>query len=581
MAQKNRNTPTTKTTRVSAEQKYNDFVADLFIKSIESGTAPWTKPWSTEDMVNMTPRNPETGTFYKGSNAALLFMTEELNGYQDSRWMTFNQAKAAGGYVKAGEHGVPLRTFIFEREVPVLDDKGKPVLDKDGKQVTEIEELDPPIINTFTVFNVKQISFPPEHKYSQPLASDVTQEQVWKNLQRAEDLIKNTNAQIVFGTGSRAFYAPAKDYINLPKKEKFKTQEGFYSTALHELSHWTGHKARLDRPYNSRFGTPNYAREELVAEISSFMLCMNLGIGHNLENHASYVESWSKILKDDKKEIIEATKKANEAQKFITSFSQNNILAEDRIYLISTKDEQNFEKQLIDLGAFYDISENKFYITKETHDLSKFSEFLPDKQRKLKSSMSKLENLQTALNKAIKYLNDQTVKESLSTEEKQVYVGQLSDLIAHAETLKQLVELNQELDVKGIKADAVNSLDKRDEIGEQSEYRKMQERQEMNIPHKVNPAYADTYLVVPFYDKDEAKSLGAKWDRKIKHWYVPAGTDLNLFNKWTRADVAVNKYQREYELSEQKSRYLINSKTSAMEQSKQVLTTDKVKFRGR
>ena len=581
MAQKNRNTPTTKTTRVSAEQKYNDFVADLFIKSIESGTAPWTKPWSTEDMVNMTPRNPETGTFYKGSNAALLFITEELNGYQDSRWMTFNQAKAAGGYVKAGEHGVPLRTFIFEREVPVLDDKGKPVLDKDGKQVTEIEELDPPIINTFTVFNVKQISFPPEHKYSQPLASDVTQEQVWENLQRAEDLIKNTNAQIVFGTGSRAFYAPAKDYINLPKKEKFKTQEGFYSTALHELSHWTGHKARLDRPYNSRFGTPNYAREELVAEISSFMLCMNLGIGHNLENHASYVESWSKILKDDKKEIIEATKKANEAQKFITSFSQNNILAEDRIYLISTKDEQNFEKQLIDLGAFYDISENKFYITKETHDLSKFSEFLPDKQRKLKSSMSKLENLQTALNKAIKYLNDQTVKESLSTEEKQVYVGQLSDLIAHAETLKQLVELNQELDVKGIKADAVNSLDKRDEIGEQSEYRKMQERQEMNIPHKVNPAYADTYLVVPFYDKDEAKSLGAKWDRKIKHWYVPAGTDLNLFNKWTRADVAVNKYQREYELSEQKSRYLINSKTSAMEQSKQVLTTDKVKFRGR
>lgn len=829
MAQKNRNTPTTKTTRVSAEQKYNDFVADLFIKSIESGTAPWTKPWSTEDMVNMTPRNPETGTFYKGSNAALLFMTEELNGYQDSRWMTFNQAKAAGGYVKAGEHGVPLRTFIFEREVPVLDDKGKPVLDKDGKQVTEIEELDPPIINTFTVFNVKQISFPPEHKYSQPLASDVTQEQVWENLQRAEDLIKNTNAQIVFGTGSRAFYAPAKDYINLPKKEKFKTQEGFYSTALHELSHWTGHKARLDRPYNSRFGTPNYAREELVAEISSFMLCMNLGIGHNLENHASYVESWSKILKDDKKEIIEATKKANEAQKFITSFSQNNILAEDRIYLISTKDEQNFEKQLIDLGAFYDISENKFYITKETHDLSKFSEFLPDKQsqsqnkkseleiiyekckkergyyknidfetfkkindvlpeennglmyknwfawdrikeherkvddngwnradlingisynsqaleyvlkekempamvfyacldkssdgegvnvektfaergyyltlseankllfdankeakskrqyfenditvvafdkrggetklpqsdlctkmryicgvggdkgdvikhisdgggvkiytvpdltanlteddrkatklldsahandlkkkndkfesflkenkfeerQKLKSSMSKLENLQTALNKAIKYLNDQTVKESLSAEEKQVYVGQLSDLIAHAETLKQLVELNQELDVKGIKADAVNSLDKRDEIGEQSEYRKMQERQEMNVPHKVNPAYADTYLIVPFYDKDEAKSLGAKWDRKIKHWYVPAGTDLNLFNKWKRADVAVNKYQREYELSEQKSCYLRNSKTSAMEHSKQVLATDKVKFRGR
>lgn len=90
MAQKNKNASSAK---ISAEQKYNDFVADLFIRSIESGTAPWTKPWSTEDMMNMAPRNPETGTLYKGSNAAMLMMTEALNGYEDPRWMTFNQAK--------------------------------------------------------------------------------------------------------------------------------------------------------------------------------------------------------------------------------------------------------------------------------------------------------------------------------------------------------------------------------------------------------------------------------------------------------------------------------------------------------
>lgn len=798
MAQKNKNASSAK---ISAEQKYNDFVADLFIRSIESGTAPWTKPWSTEDMMNMAPRNPETGTLYKGSNAAMLMMTEALNGYEDPRWMTFNQAKNAGGYVRAGEHGVPLRTFIFEKEVPVLDENGKPVLDKDGKPVTEIEEVDPPIINTFTVFNVKQIVFPPEHKYSQPMPKEVTKEQVWENLQKAEDLINSTNAQIVFG-GTRAFYAPGKDYINLPKKERFKTQEGYYSTALHELSHWTGHRGRLDRPYNGRFGTPNYAREELVAEISSFMLCMNLGIGHNLENHASYVESWSKILKDDKKEIIEATRKANEAQKFITQFSQKNVIDEEKIYLISEKDEKKLDEELLELGAFYDINENKFYIMKSTHDVSKFADYFEKQQEQVqiqkselelqfekgqnekgyyskidfetfkkinnalpmadvegemfknwfawdksdldlkggvsggrvddrgwcrsdvingiasnpqalnyvlrqqkvppmvylsiahgegsekitetfkktgnfmllndanellheenkkakandqyfecdlsivsfnrktktigdnldfklfqnelsamiryigtrggdagdlfkhledgsgikifwdpaklfqhddtqklldscycdalkeenkkfkkflrdndnaynvKNSMSKIENLQNALNKAIKFLNEQSVKESLTPEEKKVYVGQLSDLIAHAETLKQLVELDSEIDVKGIKSDAINSLSKSQDS---------ENLHGIDIPpKKANPAYADTYLVVPFYDKNEAKQLGAKWDRQIKHWYVPAGTDLNLFDKWKRADVAVNKYQREAELMEENSGAYLN-----------------------
>ena len=365
----------------SAEQRYNDFVSDLFIKSIESGTAPWTKPWSISDMVSAAPRNPETGTFYKGSNELMLLMTSCMKQYDDPRWMTFNQAKNAGGQVRAGEHGVPLRTFIFEREVDVVDDKGRPVLDKDGNKVTETVEINPPIITTFTVFNVKQIEFPADHIYSQPFDKKVTKDQEWANLQKAEELIKNTNAQIVHG-GDRAFYAPGQDYINLPPKESFKTQEGYYSTALHELSHWTGHRARLNRPFTGRFGTQGYAKEELVAEISSFMLCMNLGIGHNLENHASYVNSWAQVLKDEKSEIIEATRKAGEAQKFITSFSQNNVLDEERIYLINKNDDEKFDEKLVELGAFFDIYEEKFYITKATHDLSKFADYLPQEELK-------------------------------------------------------------------------------------------------------------------------------------------------------------------------------------------------------
>lgn len=487
MAQKNKNA----STKISAEQKYNDFVANLFVKSIESGTAPWTKAWSTEDMLWMAPRNPETGTVYKGTNAALLLINGEQNGYQDPRWMTFNQAKSAGGTVKSGEHGVPLRTFIFEREVPKLDENGNPVLDKDGKPVKEIQELARPIIQTFTVFNVKQISFPPEHKYSQPLdkAKSVSQEQVWENLQKAEELIKNTNAQILYG-GSKAAYSPQTDSIYLPNKEDFQTQEGFYSTALHELSHWTGHKARLNRlndPDNTRFGSERYAREELVAEISSFMLCMNLGIGHNLENHASYVEAWSKKLIDDKNEIIEATKKANEAQKFISSFSRKKILAEDRIYIISEINGQNVEKQLLDLGAFYDISKNKFYITKESHDLTKFSDFLPKELGQVQCQVPKTE----------------------------------SEL-----------KINQ-------KTDKFNN--------------------------------SDTYLIVPFYEKEEAKKLGAKWDRETKHWYVPAGSDLSPFDKWDRADIDREKYHNGIALSDQRTYTLRNSKKAAIDNQNKLI----------
>lgn len=773
MAPRRNSTGSKKT--ASAEQRYNDFVSDLFIKSIESGTAPWTKPWSISDMVSAAPRNPETGTFYKGSNELMLLMTSCMEHYDDPRWMTFNQAKNAGGQVRAGEHGVPLRTFIFEREVEVVDDNGRPVLDKDGNKVIETIEINPPIITTFTVFNVKQIEFPAGHIYSQPFDKKVTKDLEWANLQKAEDLIKNTNAQIVHG-GDQAFYAPGQDYINLPPKESFKTQEGYYSTALHELSHWTGHRARLNRPFTGRFGTQGYAKEELVAEISSFMLCMNLGIGHNLENHASYVNNWAQVLKDEKSEIIEATKKAGEAQKFITSFSQNNVLDEERIYLTNKYFDEKFDEKLVELGAFFDIYEEKFYITKATHDLSKFADYLPQEELKnvfdegkeqglyanidygtfkkindllpdelsendlgydefciqwsnwksddsenwsrsvvidavaknddllnyvleekelpplaflhwsesrnitkdfesinkgkvvplsdankildkantefseredyvktkvsviyaksgfddegnkilstdhsypeirydvgdergdvfthiddfckwcvdhqepnwdvkeeykdkilplIKTKCEKFDNFKktraeakkqadekgisdnpekeknnvesciVAISKAINFLNDQVARGSLSDEEKLTYIGQLGDLIIHAETLKQVLTLDADVDVKGIKSDAISSLDKRDDINEYGQFKKSQEKEQ-----QPNITLTDVYIEVPFYEKEEAKELGAKWDRSVKHWYVPQGVDLNLFEKWKKADIAANRINAEAE----------------------------------
>ena len=151
-----------------------------------------------------------------------------------------------------------------------------------------------------------------------------------------------------------------------------------------------------------------------------------------------------------------------------------------------------------------------------------------------------VENCIVAISKAINFLNDQVARGSLSDEEKTTYIGQLGDLIAHAETLKQVLKLDAEVDVKGIKADAISSLDKRDDISEYGQFKKIQEQQP-------NIALTDVYIEVPFYEKEEAKELGAKWDRSVKHWYVPQGVDLNLFEKWKKADIAANRINAEAE----------------------------------
>lgn len=375
-------------------EKFENFVTDLFINAIEKGTAPWQKPWTTQEILDAEARNPETGTIYQGQNQTILMTQSLLNGYNDPRWLTFNQAKAIGGMVNKGEKGTLLKKVIYDRDVPKLDENGKPLKDENGNIITVKEELDRPITKYFYVFNVKQISFPPEHKYSKPLPLEekAKPEQAFENLESVEKLIKDTGIKLIHA-GNRAFYNPAIDLVVVPTKPQFKTQEGYYSTVLHEMSHWTGHQTRLNREHmwHSRKGTKNYAREELVAEISSFMLCLKHGIGHNLENHANYVEGYLGVLKDDRKELIKAVKEAFKAQNYVSKGSELQIKEEEKITLHKvdslnlekiTRDTENVQgdeiaNTLMQKGAYFDTDSNSFYITKKTHDLEKFREFLP------------------------------------------------------------------------------------------------------------------------------------------------------------------------------------------------------------
>src|SRR6202008_604833 len=149
-----------------------------------------------------------------------------------------------------------------------------------------------------------------------------------------EDILRNSGARISHDQGDRAFYNRASDSIHLPPKEAFASAPGYYGTALHELAHWTGHPSRLNRSTlneSYRFGDSNYAKEELRAELASVFLAAERGIPHDPAQHAAYVGSWIKTLREDKNEIFRAAHDASAATDFLLSLERERALAEEEI----------------------------------------------------------------------------------------------------------------------------------------------------------------------------------------------------------------------------------------------------------
>ena len=134
----------------------------------------------------------------------------------------------------------------------------------------------------------------------------------------AEELITATGADFRIG-GDQAFYVPSEDFIRIPHQTVFTEQINYYRTAFHELGHWTGHKSRLDRSLTTKFGTVDYAREELVAEMATAFVCASLGIVPTVR-HADYIGNWLQVLKEDARAIVKAASLASKACDFILAF---------------------------------------------------------------------------------------------------------------------------------------------------------------------------------------------------------------------------------------------------------------------
>jgi antirestriction protein ArdC len=279
-----------------------DRVTSHIVAALEQGTRPWMQPWNASHAAGSISRPlRHNGKPYSGVNIICLWMTAEVSGFSCPYWMTFQQAKELGGFVKKGEHGSPVvyaSTFTKKEQA-------------DNGQESE-EEI--PFLKSYTVFNASQVEGLPQHFYQ--LAEPNTNK--LERIERAEEFFKNTQADIRTG-GDRAFYSPAEDYIRLPPFETFRDAGSHAATLSHELSHWTRHASRLNRDFGQkRFGDDAYAVEELVAELGSAFLCADLQITPEIrEDHASYLACWLKVLKQDKRAIFTAASHASKAVDFL------------------------------------------------------------------------------------------------------------------------------------------------------------------------------------------------------------------------------------------------------------------------
>ena len=291
------------------KKPFHQRVAEECIEALENGTAPWIRPWEPGEMPG-PPVNAMTGKPYRGINRIRLTMQKGGDG--DPRWCTYKQAQELGAQVKKGSKGTTVQYWKFRDEQVLKDEQGKPLLDENGQRRYTVTELERPRVFFSTVFHASQIDNLP------PLPERGPEPQPeWERHEMAERLLAASNAAIFHDQRDRAFYRLSSDEIHLPPQAQFASPDKYYATALHELGHWTGHESRLSRDLGHPFGSEKYAREELRAELASYMLGSDLGIGHDPGQHHAYVASWIQTLKEDPREIIRAAQDAERIREYV------------------------------------------------------------------------------------------------------------------------------------------------------------------------------------------------------------------------------------------------------------------------
>ena len=282
-------------------------ITDKIVSAIERGAGDFRLPWHRSAGSIVRPVNVASKKAYRGINVVALWAYAEESGYSSGVWGTYRQWSEAGAQVRKGEKAAYV-VFYKELEFAAETETG------DADTITRLFARATP------VFAAEQVDG------YQPPVIDAPPATVITPLEQAEAFVAATRVSINHG-GGRAFYRPSTDSIQLPTREAFigsptsTPAEAYYSTLLHELTHWTSAETRCNRQLGKRFGDQAYAIEELVAEFGAAFLCADLGITDEPRaDHAQYLASWLSVLKADKKAIFTAASKASEAAAFLTAF---------------------------------------------------------------------------------------------------------------------------------------------------------------------------------------------------------------------------------------------------------------------
>lgn len=276
-------------------------ITDKVIEAMEAGQVPWQKPWKS--IQGEWPTSLQTGKPYRGINVWLLSIESMLHGYSSPYWVTFKQAKERGGNVRKGEKAT---------EVVLWKPISKEIENEEG----EVEERKTWLLRSFSVFNLDQTEGI-EMPEAEPLP-------VLDPIEACESIVTGyfDGPTIDHNGGNRAYYAPALDAVRMPKMGQFDSSESYYHTLFHELAHSTGHDSRLKRNL-ALMGKEDYSKEELVAEMSAAFLSGEAGIEFKVDQTAAYIQSWLKVLKDDKKFVVSAAAQAQKASDRILGISSS------------------------------------------------------------------------------------------------------------------------------------------------------------------------------------------------------------------------------------------------------------------
>lgn len=289
-------------------QKIYSMITDAILSKLDQGVVPWRKPWTAESGY---PKNLVSKKPYRGVNPLMLASC----GFASPWWLSFKQVQQLGGKIRTGQKGTPI---IFWK-----------VLDKETENESgEKKQKKIPLLRYYLVWNLEQTEgIDPKQVPTVETREDVDP------IEAAEAIVAGMpSPPEILNMGSRACYSSLLDQIWMPKAKYFHNQPEYYSTLFHELAHSTGHKERLARTGVTgtvSFGSDTYSQEELVAEMSSVMLCGVAGIeADTLDNSASYIDGWRKKISEDIKLVVHAAAQAQKAADFILGNSFEEATAD-------------------------------------------------------------------------------------------------------------------------------------------------------------------------------------------------------------------------------------------------------------